>query len=123
MTFKAGDVVTVDFPGVTGIKRRPAVVLSSATYHTARPDVIVGLITSQATGVGVTDYVLQDWSAAGLRVASIFRCFIVTLPPSANLVLIGHLSERDWQGVRACVKTALTDLDDPAPSSGTSSDS
>ncbi len=72
MTFKAGDVVTVDFPGVTGIKRRPAVVLSSATYHTARPDVIIGLITTQATGLGVTDYVLQDWSAAGLRVASIF---------------------------------------------------
>jgi len=31
--FKPGDIVTVDFPGVTGIKRRPAVVLSSAAYH------------------------------------------------------------------------------------------
>ncbi|BAY85071.1 hypothetical protein NIES267_45690 [Calothrix parasitica NIES-267] len=30
--FDAGDVVTVDFPGVTGIKRRPALVLSSAVY-------------------------------------------------------------------------------------------
>ena len=29
VTFSTGDVVTVDFPGVTGIKRRPAVVLSS----------------------------------------------------------------------------------------------
>jgi mRNA interferase MazF len=29
----AGDVVTVDFPGVTGVKRRPAVVLSSSDYH------------------------------------------------------------------------------------------
>jgi mRNA interferase MazF len=40
--------------------------------------------------------VLQDWQAAGLRVASVFRSFIVTLPPSANLVCIGQLSERDW---------------------------
>ncbi len=56
--FDAGDVVTVDFPGVTGIKRRPALILSSATYHTNRPDIIVGLITSQTTGLGVTDYVL-----------------------------------------------------------------
>lgn len=83
MTFHPGDVVTVDFSGVTGIKRRPAVVLSSATYHTIRPDVIIGLITTQTTALGITDYALQDWAGAGLRVASVFRNFIVTLPPCA----------------------------------------
>lgn len=112
MTFNAGDVVTVDFPGVTGIKRRPAVVLSSTTYHRNRPDVIVGLITTQTTVLGITDYVLQDWQAAGLRVASVFRSFIVTLPPSANLIRIGQLSEVDWQGVRACIKVSFAKLDD-----------
>ncbi|MBW4564201.1 MAG: type II toxin-antitoxin system PemK/MazF family toxin [Mojavia pulchra JT2-VF2] len=115
MTFNPGDVVTVDFPGVTGIKRRPAVVLSSTTYNTIRSDVIIGLITTQTTLLGVTDYALQDWAAASLRVASVFRSFIVTLPPSANLVLIGHLSEGDWKGVRACVKIALANLDDLNP--------
>lgn len=113
MTFAPGDVVTVDFPGVTGIKRRPAVVLSSAIYHINRPDVIVGLITTQTTGLGITDHVLQDWQAAGLRVASVFRSFIVTLPPAANLVCIGHLSERDWQSIRECIKIALAELDNP----------
>ncbi len=117
MTFNPGDVVTVDFPGVTGVKRRPAVILSSATYHANRPDVIVGLITTQTTALGVTDCVLQDWQAAGLRVASVFRSFIVTLPPAANLVCIGQLSEHDWQDVRACVKVALAELDEPEPSS------
>ncbi|WP_417158833.1 type II toxin-antitoxin system PemK/MazF family toxin [Spirulina subsalsa] len=107
MRFTPGDVVTVDFPGVTGIKRRPAVVISSAQYHSNRPDVIIGLVTSQAKGLGVTDYALQDWQTAGLRVASVFRSFIVTLPRSSNLVVIGQLSERDWQGVRACLKVAL----------------
>jgi mRNA-degrading endonuclease toxin of MazEF toxin-antitoxin module len=42
-----GDIVTVDFPGVRGIKRRPAVVVSTKDYHNHRPDVIVGLLTSQ----------------------------------------------------------------------------
>jgi mRNA interferase MazF len=107
-----GDIVTVDFPGVTGVKRRPAVVLSSTEYHSIRPDVIIGLITSQTKGLNITDYVLQDWQAAGLRVASVFRSFIVALPRSANLVVIGQLSERDWKGVRACVKTALTEFED-----------
>lgn len=44
--FELGDLVNVDFPGATGIKRCPAVVLSSATYHAIRPDITVGLITS-----------------------------------------------------------------------------
>ncbi len=65
---EAGDVVVVDFPGVTGVKRRPAVVLSSHVYHESRPDVIVGLITSQTTAAtGPTDYPLREWRAAGLR--------------------------------------------------------
>ena len=89
----------------------PAVVLSSVKYHEIRPDTIVGIITTRTKGLGETDYELQDWQKAGLRVASVFRSFIVTLPPSANLVFIGHLSERDWKAVCACVKTALAELD------------
>lgn len=120
MPFKSGDIVTVDFPGVTGIKRRPAVVLSSAAYHAIRPDTIVGLVTTRTSGLGATDYELQDWAAAGLRVASVFRCFIVTLPPSANLVYIGHLSELDWRGVRMCVKVALAKLEDSSDTTASS---
>ena len=109
-----GDVVVVDFPGVTGIKRRPAVVLSSDVYHRSRPDVIVGLITSQtAAALGPTDFALQDWAAAGLRVPSAFRSFFATLPPSAHPVSVGHLSESDMRGVCACVRLSLAPLHDP----------
>jgi mRNA interferase MazF len=114
MVLNPGDLVSVDFPGVTVVKRRPAIILSSATYHAIRPDIIVGLITSQTKGLGATDYILQDWAAAGLRVESIFRSFIITLPRSTNIIQIGHLSERDWQAVRACLKIAFADLDDLA---------
>jgi mRNA interferase MazF len=103
----------IDFPGVQGIKRRPAVVLSSVLYHTSRPDVVVGLITSRAIAVGATDHVLQDWAEAGLRVPSIFRSFFATLPPAAQPVAVGRLSDRDWQGVQACVKAALAPLEKP----------
>jgi mRNA interferase MazF len=109
--FDPGDVIAIDFPGVAGVKRRPAVVLSSVEYHASRPDVIVGLITSQTIVPGPTDYVLHDWSHAGLRLPSIFRSFIATLPPAAHPARVDHLSDRDWQGVRACVKRALAPLD------------
>ncbi len=105
--FNPGDVVAIDFPGVTGIKRRPAVVVSSTAYNTSRPDIIVGLITSQTIDLGSTDCKLQDWSQAGLRVPSVFRSFFATLPSTTNPILIGHLSDQDWQSVQACVKAAL----------------
>jgi mRNA interferase MazF len=104
---KPGDVVTVDFPGARGIKRRPAVVVSTDTYHKTRPDVILSLLTSQvAVATGPTDYVLQDWQTAGLRRPSAFRTFLATLP-TASLTTIGHLSEQDWRKVQGCLQVAL----------------
>ena len=112
--FEARDIVAVEFPGVTGVKRRPAVVLSSAAYHAARPDVIVGLVTSQSVALGPTDHQIQDWADAGLNVPSVFRSFLVTLPPASRPVRIGRLSDTDWTAVRACLKTALAALSDAA---------
>ncbi len=96
--FNPGDVVVLDFPGVTGVKRRPSVVISSPAYHTSRPDLVVGLITSQTVAVGPTDYVFQDWSQAGLRIPSVFRSFFVTLPRTTHPACVGRLSDRDWKG-------------------------
>ena len=116
--FNPGDVVVIDFPGVTGIKRRPTVVVSSPVYHASRPDIVVGLITSQTIALGPTDYTLQDWAQAGLRVPSVFRSFFATLPLSTHPMLVGHLSDRDWQSVCACVRVALAPLvapESPSP--------
>ncbi len=103
-----GAVVTVDFPGAMGIKRRPAVVISTPIYHASRPDVILAIITSQTAGaVAPTDYVLQDWSAAGLHQPSAFRSYLATLPAASIITIIGQLSDRDWQEVKARLRVAL----------------
>ena len=87
--------MVVDFPGVTGIKRRPAVVVSSDAYHSARPDVILGVVTSHVAGsIALTDQTLADWAAAGLRLPSLFRSFLVTVPRTAVYHVAGHLSTR-----------------------------
>jgi len=102
------DVVWIDFPGVVQTKRRPAVVLSSATYHSSRPDIIVGLITSQTSkSTSPTDHLIQNWQAAGLRVPSSFRAFIITLPRSAVVSKMGTLSRPDWNQVVTRVKLAM----------------
>ena len=103
-----GEVIWIDFPGIVQTKRRPAVILSSASYHSTRPDVNVGLITSQTTkAFAPTDHVLQDWQAAGLRVPSAFRAFLVTLPQSSIVSTMGALSPADWTQVASRVKLAM----------------
>lgn len=104
---KPGDIVTVDFPGVLGIKRRPAAVISSDVYHLNRPDVVLGLLTTQSkAATGPTDYALQDWAIAGLHHPSVFRVFLATLPVT-SVVVIGHLSDRDWLEIQGRLHTAL----------------
>jgi mRNA interferase MazF len=104
---KAGDVVIADFPGVTGIKRRPAIVVSTDVYHAYRPDVIICVLTTQiASATAPTDYVLKDWAAAGLHRPSASRSFLATVP-AAQVVLVGHLSNRDWQEVQARLELAM----------------
>jgi mRNA interferase MazF len=111
MIIKPGMVVAVDFPGAMGIKRRPTVVVSTVVYHAARPDVIFAVVTSQITGVtGPTDYLLQDWSAVGLRRPSAFRSYLATLPATSIMTVIGQLSDRDWQEVQARLRIALAVL-------------
>ena len=103
-----GDVILLDFPGAEKTKRRPVVIVSSSLYHWQRPDVIVGLITSQINDANKsTDYVLQDWMEARLTQPSAFRAFIVTLPRSAIIRRLGTLSDRDWRAVRERLTLAL----------------
>ena len=103
-----GAVVTVDFPGITGIKRRPVVVVSSDLYHRTRPDVVLGLVTSQIPSImAPSDCILQDWQRAGLRKPSVFRTFLLTKSVT-DILVIGHLSARDWQAIQICLRHALS---------------
>lgn len=104
---KPGDVVTVDFPGVEGVKRRPAVVVSTDSYHDARPDVILSLLTTNLkSATAATDYVLRDWQSAGLHSPSAFRTFLTTMP-SSSVTVIGHLTDHDWKQVQRRLSGAI----------------
>jgi len=89
------------------MKIRPAVVLSTELYHRYRPDVIVGLITTQRPKEPApTDCELRDRRQAGLHQPSFFRLFPVTLL-QREVRLIGRLSESDWSSVRVCFQSGL----------------
>ncbi|MGC8785016.1 MAG: type II toxin-antitoxin system PemK/MazF family toxin [Armatimonadota bacterium] len=105
---RPGDVVLVDFAGATGIKRRPAVVISSETYHTHRPDVIVGVLTTRvSSATSPTDHVLEDWEEAGLHAPSAFRAYLGTVA-AEDVKTVGRLSQRDWKEVQKRLQIALS---------------
>ncbi len=108
---KPGDVVTLEFAGVMGVKRRPAVVVSTDQYHSSRPDVVVALLTTQVTSATTQmDHVLLDWAAAGLRQPSAYRAFFGTYV-AKQVQVIGHLSSRDWTHVQAKLRLAVAVVD------------
>ena len=68
MRFDFGDVLLVPFPFTdqTGSKKRPAVVVSSATFHRESADVIIMAITTQSRATSSLQVAVSDWQAAGL---------------------------------------------------------
>jgi hypothetical protein len=100
-------VVVGTFAGALETKVRPAIVNSSATYLAERPDAIVGILTTKLPNKpGTTDYLLLDWQSAGLRAQSCFRAYVLTAHRS-ELTVIGHLTGRDWEAVKARLRAAF----------------
>ena len=107
MALQPGDVVIVDFVGATGVKRRPAVVVSSDEYHRTHLDVILGVLTtSLRLATTSADHVLIDWNVAGLRQPSAFRAYFSMAMPAAAVV-VGRLSATDWSTIQDCVKRSI----------------
>lgn len=95
------------FRGAVETKLRPAIILASEIYLRERPDVIVGILTSKLPArLATTDYVLRDWKAAGLRVESCFRAYVLTIERN-EVSVIGRLSSQDWEAVRIRVGHAI----------------
>jgi mRNA interferase MazF len=74
---KRGDIHLAPFPytDLSGTKRRPVCVLSSAAFS-AGPDVVVAMVTSQQRRLaspGIGDVSIVDWQAAGLLAPSVLR--------------------------------------------------
>ena len=115
MAFNRGDVVLIPFPytDLSAVKTRPAVVVSSDLYHSVRPDVLLAYVSSQISQAhAALDYVLQDWTAAGLAKPSFVRPKVAAIEPALVVYGVGTLSARDLGEVDRRLRQALA-LTDP----------
>ena len=105
-SYSFGEIVLVPFPFTdqTGIKKRPAVIVSGAAYNAARRDVVIMAVTSQTRPVGAIGEVqVKDWKGAGPIKPSVIKAVITTIEASLVLRRLGQLNKQDQQALRKAI--------------------
>jgi len=109
MSYERGNIVLVGFlfPDQTGIKHRPAVIISSQAYHRGRQEVIIAAITSNITRLLPGDTLLTGWKESGLLFPSVVTGIIRTVKHDALLRRLGPLIAPDLKAVDNNLSLAL----------------
>jgi len=107
--FRRGDVILVSFvfADESGVKRRPAVIISSDTYHKGRDEAIIAAITSRTERILAGDNLINDWQASGLLFPSVATGIIRTIKDDMIAKKLGAVSTRDMAAIDIKLKLVL----------------
>jgi len=106
MSYSKGDVILLSYP-LTDLKTtkfRPAVVVSSEDSRYS--DVFVAPITSRTDNLNIGEFIMADWNAAGLNVASAVKrgCVLVD---TGLIKKVGAFSKRDITALNKALRLWL----------------
>jgi mRNA interferase MazF len=110
MPYEFGDVVLVRFPftNQAAFKQRPACIVSSRAYNTAKPDVIIMAITSQVhTHSSLGEVQVGQWQAANLLKPWAIKPVFATLEQNLILKRLGVLEPSDQAALRRAIAVVL----------------
>ena len=100
-------VAPFEYTDGRGLKTRPAVVISSETYHASRRELIIAAVTSNTERVLLGDHIIARWHEAGLRRPSIATAIVRTITQDMIDRRLGRLSNEDLSGVKRGLGLAL----------------
>jgi mRNA interferase MazF len=105
-SYSKNDVVLVRYPfsDLTGTKVRPAVVVNGS--HPSRDSFVVPF-TSRTTPLLPGEFILADWSAAGLNVVSAVKRGVYTVDEQIIIKRVGQLSQRDAEHLHRSLREWL----------------
>ncbi|NIM12146.1 MAG: type II toxin-antitoxin system PemK/MazF family toxin [Candidatus Aminicenantes bacterium] len=108
-SYKCGDIVLtkVIFSEGEGVKKRPALVVSSDRYHKNRQEIIIAAITSNIYRSLTGDTRINQWEEAGLRFPSVVTGIFQTIKKDMIDKKLGTLGEEDFRKVKGNLKQAL----------------
>ena len=109
MTCEPLDVVVVPFPFTDrrAVKRRPALVVSSAEFNNSGGQQILAMITSTRSH-WPSDTAIRHWREAGLAVPCKVRLKLFTLDKALILRKAGRLADVDAEAVQAALSGNLS---------------
>ena len=104
-----GDVVLVNFvfSDESGVKHRPALIVSTDRYHQGRQEVIVAAITSNVNRLLVGDYRLRAWREAGLLYPSVVTGIIRTVKQDMLSQKLGTAAAADLRMIKRKLQEIL----------------
>jgi mRNA interferase MazF len=108
--FEFGDVVLVRFPFTDQrtTKQRPAAVISSATYHREKRDLLILAITSQSRpSPSVGEAPVRHWKEAGLLKPSVLKPLIATVDQNLIRRKLGRLQAEDQEALENLLRVIL----------------
>ena len=107
MNFSKGDIVLLPYPftDLKASKVRPAVVVAPEDGRYS--DVFVVPITSRTTTLNTGEYLLKDWSSAGLNVPSAVKRGCILVDTKLILQKVGTCSKPDVASLDKALKQWL----------------
>ena len=107
--FSQGDVVLVNFvfSDESGVKHRPALIVSTDRHHQEWQEVIVAAITSNVNRLLVGDHKLRAWRKTGLLYPSVVTGIIRTVKQDMISRKLGTAAATDLQAVKRKLRGAL----------------
>jgi mRNA interferase MazF len=104
--YSKNDVILVRYPftDLSGSKVRPAVIVSAP--HVSK-DVFVVPLSSKTTSLLSCEFVLEDWSDAGLNVITAVKRGIYTVNKSLIVKRVGKLSTSDSKSLENSLRKWL----------------
>lgn len=104
-----GDVVLISFifADETGVKRRPAVIISSDAFHSGRDEAIIAAITSRTDRVLIGDHLINDWQDAGLLFPSVATSIIRTIKQGMIARILGSMPSPDMEIINDKMRLVL----------------
>lgn len=104
--YSRGEVVLIRYPfsDLSGSKVRPAVVVSAA--HPSQ-DIVIVPLTSRTESLLPGEFILLEWEAAGLNVASSIKRGLYTVQENLVAKKIGALSKGDLEKLEMSLRSWL----------------
>ena len=110
INYNFGDILLVPFPFTNQLssKKRPAVVISSLPYNSAKPDLIIMPVTSQIKPTQeLGEFRVSNWEKAGLLKPSAIKPVITTIEKHLILKQLGQLQEADQYSLCEIIKIII----------------